>query len=496
MPRRAVFFTALTVFVCAGLATNCGNPLKPQIDAEGRKVAEAKDRFNKIRKEVDADLQKEPDLFRAANVTAAWRDRFQTAEEKLNDASTDLERLNHRGKPELFGDVARLRDSAVAEAVSIQTEANRWLDLKRNTPQHLAHMQQDYSAVKSGNYAQATSAVERAEKDWPAKKTDLDARLALLQSAPAEAENAWADAQTAKTKNDYPALMADERKLDTLAAAPADVQKLVGQLYYSYDKLLVNLEGPRGADMTCREKIKTVKTQVLDVATNKNTSTTDEKWVDIPESTYASLKDNVGMDIEHKPVGKYDSEADRMPQPPGFAYMAPPGQRNQYGYWEQRDGGSFWTWVPEYLLMRELLWNHSYVPIPSYEYQGYWAARRSGTVYYGRDPGAGPQVQAAPKYGSHGTFTTGRFADSRYKSQGGSYRDSQYKPAAGSFRDSGYASGPSQATQGDRGHQFGKSSAPPSSGSQFGRAPSGAGRRFGSSSGSRSAPSGRRFGRR
>lgn len=496
---RPSFFAACLSVVL--LMTGCGNPLKPRIDAETRKVADAKDRFNRIRKEVDGDLQKDPDLFKAANVTGAWRDRFQSDQEKLNDAFADLERLNHHdNRLSLFGDVDRLREAAVTDAVAIQTEANRWLDLKRNTPQHLKHMQADYDKVHSADVSKVTAALEKAEQDWPAKKSDLDARLASLKTEQPSAEAAWKDAQSAGAKPDYPALMSDERKLDTLAAEPDLDQKLAGQLYGSWDKVLVDLEAPRGNDLTAREEVKTINTKITDVQNHQNHTDTEEKWVDIPESKYASLQNDVGMTIEHKPAGAYDTEVQTVPQPPGFAYMAPPGQQNQYGYWEQRNGSSVWTWLPEYLLLREVLWNHHYMPVPAYEYDGYWSARRSGYTYYG--PGysgstySGPSTQAppAPKYGTHGTFTERSYANSRYLNKGGTFGSSQYKSqGGGGYRSSGYGSekpgepsaAPSTSSR-DEGHQFGRS---PSSG--------GSGKRFGSSGGSRphSAPSGRRYGR-
>ena len=486
---RPFFAVCFGVLMLAG----CGNPLKPRIDAETRKVAEAKDRFDKIRKEVDGDLQKDPDLFMAANVTAAWRERFQTDQEKLNDAFTDLERLNHRDKRlTLFSDVDRLRNAALTDASAIQTEANRWLDLKRNTAQHLSHMQADYDKVHSADVSRVTEVLEKAEQDWPAKKLDLDARLASLKSEQPAAEAAWKDAQAANAKPDYAALMSDERKLDTLAAEPDLDQKLAGQLYSSYDKVLVDLEAPHGNDLIAREKVKTISTQITDLQSHQNRTNTDEKWVEIPDSTYATLQNDVGMTIEHKPAGAYDTEVQTVPQPPGFAYMAPPGQQNQYGYWEQRNGSSVWTWLPEYLLLREVLWNHHYMPVPSYEYDGYWSARRSGTTYYGGGYSGGgysgptTQAPAAPKYGTHGTFTERSYANSRYINKGGGYNASGY-------RSSGYSGGQSAApapspSSSDHGHQFGRS--PSSSGSS--------GKRFGSSSGSRprSAPSGRRYGRR
>src|SRR5581483_8037847 len=109
------------------------------------------------------------------------------------------------------------------------------------------------------------------------------------------------------------------------------------------------------------------------------------------------------------------------------AYMAPPGQRNEYGYWENHNGTSVWTWLPAYLILRETLWNHSYMPIPSYEYEGYWSARRNGTTYYGPTSLPGAQAPPAPKYGTHGTFTAHQYAGSRYQNKGGSYSDSQYR---------------------------------------------------------------------
>ena len=133
------------------------------------------------------------------------------------------------------------------------------------------------------------------------------------------------------------------------------------------------------------------------------------------------MRNDLGMAIEHKPAGKFDSEAERVAQPAGFAYMAPPGQgSNQYGYWDHRDGRDFWVFYGQYALMRDLLFNHSYRPIDRYDWEGYRDSWRSGRTYYGRDEAAG-----APRYGSQGTVTQDRYAGSNYAKSGG-FRDSQY----------------------------------------------------------------------
>jgi hypothetical protein len=238
--------------------------------------------------------------------------------------------------------------------------------------------------------------------------------------------------------------------------------------------VLADLEvAHRGGDTVYSEKVKTVRTHFTDLAQKKTEVSTDSKWVEVPASTYRSLENDLGMTLAHKDAGIYDSEAQNQVQPPGFAYIATPEQgSNQYGYWSHSGGQSVWTFLPQYLIMRELLWGHSYRPIVINEYNGYRTAQRSGRVYYGQETPASP-----PKYGSHGTFTGQNYANSRYVQSGG-------------FKGSAYSSSREAA-------------APPSgsfSGTQrseprFGTPPSenGAGKRFGSNPGS-SNSGGQRFG--
>jgi hypothetical protein len=147
------------------------------------------------------------------------------------------------------------------------------------------------------------------------------------------------------------------------------------------------------------------------------------------------MRNDLGMAIEHKPAGRYDSESEHVAQPAGFAYMAPPTQAsNQYGYWEHRDGRNFWVFYGQYALMRDLLFNHGYQPVERGEWEGYRTYQNRGQTYYGQEPGA-----STPKYGSQGTATENRYSGSTY-AQGGGFRDSKYASKPGSYRDSKYAS--------------------------------------------------------
>jgi hypothetical protein len=228
----------------------------------------------------------------------------------------------------------------------------------------------------------------------------------------------------------------------------------------------------------------TVRTHYTDVAAKKTEISSENKWVDVPAPTYRAVENDLGMTIAHKDAGLFDSEAQNQAQPPGFAYIAPPSVgSNQYGYWSHEGGQSVWTWLPEYLIMRELLWGHSYRPIYINEFNGYQTALRSGRTYYGQETPAAP-----PKYGSHGTFTQQRYANSRYVQSGG-YSGSAYASnrSAGSAASS--RPGPSLAPrdEGSAGKRFGGSSG----GQKFGGSSSG--QRFGAP---RSAPrsSGHSFG--
>ena len=247
-----------------------------------------------------------------------------------------------------------------------------------------------------------------------------------------------------------------------------------GQLYDSWDKILADLEvAHREGETVYSEKLSTVRTHYVDVAAKKTEVSSDNKWVDVPASSYRAVENDLGMVIAHKDAGLFDSEAQNNVQPPGFAYIASPEQgSNQYGYWSHSGGQSVWTFLPEYLLMRELLWGHSYRPIYVNEYNGFQLARRSGQTYYGQETPASP-----PKYGSHGTFTAQRYANSRYVQSGG-YAGSAYasnRAAAPSSRpESSFAPRGEDSSAGKRfggssgGEKFGSSKSGSSGGQRFG----------------------------
>ena len=474
----AVILSFLIVIVLFAGFDNLPRKVRADIAAESQQLPQTQKQFQSAQDEVTHDLSSDPDLFRAHDMNTAFPARLRIAAGEIQGAERDaaaldkLRKANRRqDEPQaekLLKEESALRAAALNEATSVQTEAQHWVDMKRNLPTELQQMAADRQTLEHWDFAPIAAVVTRAETDWPQKKSDLDTRLTALRAIPADGEKAWQSSDAmrrqAEGKNfaglDYAGLLTSAETLHTdatsLPARTQELQSLTGQLYTSWDKVLVDLRDRKsGGSRDYEEEIRTVKTKFPDAAGKGGVTNSDEAWVEIPRATYQVCENNIGMSIAHKPVGKYDAEVDEVAEPAGFAYMAPVGERNQYGYWDHGSGGNFWVFYGQYALLRDLLWGHSYRPIPSYEWESYRTARSSGQTYYGRDEAAG-----VPRYGTHGTFTQQHYAESRYVRSSGGYSSSKY------------ATGGLKSGQSSAGHTFGSGSKPPSSGFKPRSAPS------------------------
>jgi len=480
MNRSGLKFLAVALVVSIGVVLSAGldnlpRNLRQQIDGERAALTSAQQQIAQAKADVDGEVTSDGALFHAIPSAAQWPAGFALAESKLEQARHQMDDLSvlekqnrrqDRAKVEsLLADERGVRSAAIGSAIDIQKDADHWVELKRDMPQRLEQMGRDYQAVHSFDLTPVQAAVAKGETDWPEKKPDLDARVASLRGVVTQSDILWGSTAEVRRQAaaadfahlDFGALVAAEDTMhDSAIALPrqaTEVQALDGQLYYSWDKILVDME-VRGSGDSRRfdQEIRTVKTRVEDAAAKAGASTSDDAWVDVSSATYDAMRNDLGMAVEHKPAGKFDSEAERVAQPAGFAYMAPPGQAsNQYGYWDHRDGRDFWVFYGQYALMRDLLFNHSYRPIDRYEWEDYHSSWRSGRTYYGRDESAG-----TPKYGSQGTATHDRYAGSSYARSGG-FRDSGYASKSGSYLSSPYSSPGARDPNADHSsHHFGQ----------------------------------------
>ncbi len=474
--------------------------LRQDIADEHLRLQDAQHDLEHSRQLVSQQIAADPDLFRTAPEPAQWTAKFQAAQETLRtaeEADRELARLAGRNRASsrseaeaLLTKERNLRRTASDQAQAVIATASRWLDFRKNLPVNLDRMKQDYEAVRAVDLAPVSKIVEQAEQDWPSKRDALATRLDALREIPEQTEKEWTDSAGARElavngKITDAQLAPLIEFSDTLSADPsliqtkaADLRALSGQLYDSWDQILVDLDKPsHQSDEQYRERIKTVRTHLTDVSARQSETSSSEHWVPISESTFHAVENDLGMSVAHKDAGLFDSEAITTPEPAGFAYIAPESQgSNQYGYWAHDGGQSVWTWLPQYLILRELLWNHSYRPVVLDEYRGYRTAQSVGRTYYGQTTPASP-----PKYGTHGSFTQSSYASSRYVQSGG-YKGSAYA-SRGSFASAPHPAPQRNPSLADRraGRQFGFGAGSPS------------GHRFGQGSGSRGF--GRGFGR-
>jgi hypothetical protein len=460
----AVVLTTLIIVVLVGAFDRLPGSVRAQIDSERGAFNSAQGQLKTAQDAVARETQSDAAFFAAIAASRQWPGLLQQAAGTLQSAGHDLDELSDLEKhghyrdrqhvEHLLADERGLRASALAQASAVQADAGRWLTRKQQLPAEFEQMQRDYRSIHGFDLAPLAATVARAEADWPEKKSDLEARLASVRGIVGHSDEIWQAADS--RRDDAPTVLnaADELKASA-AALPkqaVELESLAGQLYDSWDKVLVDMEVRGfGSSRDYNQKIRTVRT-------HQGTTTSDDQWVRVPAATYDAMHNDLGMAIEQKPAGKYDAEADHVAQPAGFAYMAPPSQgSNQYGYWDHHDGHSFWVFYGQYALLRDLLFNRSYRPLERGEWDSYRNERAQGRTYYGQgaEPGA-----SAPKYGTSGTATQERYSGSSY-AKGGGFRDSQYASKSGSYRDSPYATPAARNQDADRSPRtFGRNSRP------------------------------------
>ena len=485
-PYKKAAAPLVAILLLASCEGRLSSSIRREISLENERLQTAELKINKSESTLNSNLTQAPELFRDAPEAAAWKAGIADAKADLQASQKDgreLAQLAERDRPDnniprLLAAERRLRNAALGKVQSVDQTVAKWLDYKQDPVGFAAKVNRERETVRTFDLAPTKTAVGRAEQDWPAKKPALQSRLSSLVDVTNSTE---------PPSQVSPSILIAEEGLfseeaATLSRNSQELQNECGELYDSWDKILTDLDHAKfGADDALfRERIKTIRTHSIDVPSKKTETDSEEHWTDVSEASFHQVENDIGMAIAHKDAGQFDSEAQTTPQPAGFSYVASPSVgSNQYGYWTHSGGESLWTFLPQYLILRELLWNHDYRPVAAGEYNAYRTAQSRGATYYGRDTTA-----AAPKYGTHGTFTQQHYADSRYVQSGG-------------FKGSAYASnGSKNSESGFREKLPGDPAISSQGGRRFGRQPSSQplGQRFGRSPGSR--PAGRSFGRR
>ncbi|HLH43354.1 MAG TPA: hypothetical protein VKV74_10235 [Bryobacteraceae bacterium] len=462
MERRALGIVAiiligLMALVAAAGLDNLPRSVKKQVDAAGGLLVNDRQTLARDRSEFDKTLAEDPALF--LKEADGWKARLGQDQTKLDAAAAKLEDLkrlakaNHRRDE---ADVERglkefnaLREQALSDASAVQAEARSRIEFKHELPRRLQAMKAGYESLQSLDAGADAGQVRKAMTDWPAKREDLQSRLDALKNYKAQAQSVW-DSSAELRAQAGKGNLADSQ-LETLSADAEQIGKiakeakeglaadntLASQLYTSWDKLLLAVDGRQ-------QKVRIVRTRFPDATLAHGETTSEERSEPLDAALWRARGSEAptGMVIERKPAGKYDSEAEHTVQAPGYAYLAPPGQSNSYGYWD----GGVWRWLPEYLLLSQLL-RSSREPIYLPDYDAYRYSRSRGEVFYGRNreyepprrPTGGWYAERGPASSGAGGFGGGGFSASPYRSRG-AFSGSQYR-SRGTFGSSGFGGG-------------------------------------------------------
>ena len=139
--------------------------------------------------------------------------------------------------------------------------------------------------------------------------------------------------------------------------------------------------------------------------------TRESDWTEVSEDFFFANLDNLGMDVESKPYGSFESEKLTHAAPPGMGFVGNP----HYGRWRaDGSGGSVWTWVGPYLFYSSIF--GSPMSYGRRDWDTWHGGYRGSRPYYGGSA-------EAPRWGtrSQGTRTSPRMQGSTF-ARGGGFR--------------------------------------------------------------------------
>ncbi len=259
--KPSLLITACLFFAaCEG---HLSSSLRRDIALENERLRDADRQLQRVQETVGSDLTKNPDLFRNVLASGEWTATLRAAKKKLDQAKQDgqeLSKLAQRDRESSHGQAERileeerkLRGEALQQSQTVEATANKWLDFSRDPAGNLAQMKQHYDAVRGADLTSIAQVIEKAEQDWPAKKTELEKRLTSLQGASKAATTEWDSTEEARQAmlggkvngQQIETLVRADQVISggasALAADSNGLRVLCGQLYDSWDKVLTDL---------------------------------------------------------------------------------------------------------------------------------------------------------------------------------------------------------------------------------------------------------------
>lgn len=405
----------------------------------------AHDEFVKIIRQDPSFLEGQGDVKAAQKSFEQRKAKMAEARAILNEKIPPLVKSGEWENNDRIVELARTAATTASSAVSGVSAnvgvARTLLDYKTRHTELMDAARTRLASAADGADEPLKTRLALAATQYPEVKPKLDARMAKIgeQATQLRASSAKLEALAAAPSIDYvaagktaDAIILGGKALDKMRA---DLESDVAQLSKSVDKILVDMQEENGQ---FQHKYKIVENGVA----------RETGWEAVTRGVYQQHRDHLGMTLYSKPEGVLPEDAEKVAAPPGYNYVG----NTRYGYWEQRNGQSFWVFYGKYSLMRDLLWGPGrYSSVPRGSYRSYRTTVKTGKPFYG----------ATKQYGTKGTYTKTRYAGSSYYKQERkrTYSSSRYSGSSGSRRysSSSYGGG-SRRSGGSRGSRYRSSS--------------------------------------
>jgi hypothetical protein len=198
-------FPLVIVIGSCVLLQSCGGDLSHSTlrDIEWEKSDRERDSraLDSTAKLVEAEIAASPKVFEGTSAPEQWRAKLTEAKNWLAQAERDDRRLDEIARlnrassqaeaERLLIQARQLRQRAVLETQAIEASVSKWHDFSANPQAAVSAMDQNHQTIRSVDLRAVTATVERAENDWPSKKTDLAARLSTLEGLEKTAGAKW-----------------------------------------------------------------------------------------------------------------------------------------------------------------------------------------------------------------------------------------------------------------------------------------------------------------
>lgn len=402
-------------------------------------------RFEILKSEVVGRLKQESEFLSAYQPSPSWNDRVAEEQKVWASAGKELGEsrallkgngVNEIKKIERLVESAEQKEArAIAGLEQVRDEVSTLLGYRDTRTEKVKAAKAAAAAIQSLPDTELKAAMEEAQTAFPDKAKlmegwqagfELQKREAKTLLTTVEQENQKAESNS---KVDFIAIAKACNGLDELRKRANEENNTrrvrIKQLFIGWDKILVDMVIQDTRPFTYQHEIKVV-------TVDKDGNVTESKELkNVSEKEYKGHEQHLGMALESKPKGLFESEAIKTASAPGMSTVG----NSYYGEWRQEGGHRRWHWHDRHRRYTRVIFVRHGPPVYYHSHWTTWRSyRRSRRVWYGSNR------YNRPMFGSTGSWTRSSYAHARYNRSSG-YKSMINRRRSGGTRRSGSSYG-------------------------------------------------------